>query len=155
MTTIAWDLTTLATDSMCTMGSTVFDTKMKKLYRNIGPFEVVCISGYPEELELVFPELETLDSLSTLNSLSEHEGLADSELVLLTKVTHLAYLLNSAGLSQLNKPWATGSGGRWAIAALDHGATAVEAIKYAATRDLNTNTRIQKYSIPNKCNKGN
>lgn len=33
------------------------------------------------------------------------------------------------------KYWADGSGRDWAIAALDHGKTAVEAVKYAITRD--------------------
>jgi len=42
---------------------------------------------------------------------------------------------------------ATGSGSEWAIAAIDHGKTAKQAVEYAATRDIYTGGKVRVYDI--------
>ena len=59
-----------------------------------------------------------------------------------------AWFLNGEATYQLDSPWAFGSGAEYAIAAMDHGSTAVQAVKYASTRDLMTNSIVQKYVVP-------
>lgn len=48
------------------------------------------------------------------------------------------------------KKYAGGSGWQWAIAAMDHGKSAAEAVRYAGTRDHSTNTRVQSYNFKTK-----
>lgn len=46
-----------------------------------------------------------------------------------------------------------GSGGLWALAAMDFGCTAKEAVKYAITRDIYSGGKVHVYKIPNSCKK--
>lgn len=43
--------------------------------------------------------------------------------------------------------WAIGSGGDWAVAAMDFGCTAQEAVKYAMTRDCRSGGKIRTYKL--------
>ena len=43
--------------------------------------------------------------------------------------------------------WAIGSGGEFAIAAMDHGASAIDAVRYAHTKDNNTGKPYQLVDI--------
>lgn len=60
-----------------------------------------------------------------------------------------------AGLTREGEPWrsiapysvAQGSGIHFAIAAMDHGKTAIDAVKYAATRDVRTGGKISALDI--------
>lgn len=45
-------------------------------------------------------------------------------------------------------PVAYGTGWKWALAAIDHGRNAVEAVKYAATRDHDTGGDVQSVTLP-------
>ena len=47
----------------------------------------------------------------------------------------------------LNYNWAMGSGMEFALAALDHGKSAYEAVAYASSRDLYTNGNISEHLI--------
>ena len=49
----------------------------------------------------------------------------------------------------LDHDYATGSGGHWALSAIDHGSTAKEAVEYAMTRDIYSGGKVHVYDIEN------
>jgi ATP-dependent protease HslVU (ClpYQ) peptidase subunit len=48
----------------------------------------------------------------------------------------------------LNNPYTMGSGGQYAISAMDLGLSAAEAVKFAFTRDCKSGGRVKTYRIP-------
>ncbi|TMO59369.1 proteasome subunit alpha [Pseudoalteromonas aurantia] len=50
-------------------------------------------------------------------------------------------------LEPLEQNWAIGSGAKWAIAAMDFGKDAVEALSYACTRDKSTGGALQSFNV--------
>lgn len=48
----------------------------------------------------------------------------------------------------LKNPYTMGSGGQYALAAMDLGLTAVESVKYAMTRDCKTGGKVKTYKVP-------
>ena len=140
MTTIAWDCQTLATDSRCTMGDQIYDEKSQKLFKNVGIFQAVATSGLSEESELFLGVLRVAGPLGEVLRLEVPKGIN-----LLGVTSGVCWMMNHEGFSLLDKPWAIGTGADFAIAAMDHGDSAEDAVRHAATRDLFTNSRIQKY----------
>ncbi|MBQ4812242.1 proteasome subunit alpha [Pseudoalteromonas luteoviolacea] len=53
-------------------------------------------------------------------------------------------------IEPLEVNWAIGSGANWAIAAMDFGKSAFEAVQYACRRDKSTGGRIHSFCIRNK-----
>ncbi|KZN54211.1 hypothetical protein [Pseudoalteromonas luteoviolacea] len=52
-------------------------------------------------------------------------------------------------LEPLQMNWAIGSGANWAIAAMDFGKSAMEAVQYACKRDKSTGGTIHSFSLKN------
>lgn len=52
--------------------------------------------------------------------------------------------------NQTGKPFSVGSGSQFAIAAIDHGKSAVDAVKYAITRDSKSGGKITCYDTKTK-----
>lgn len=143
MTTITWDLQTLATDSRCSIGPEIYDEHCKKLFKSVGIFSAVAASGSPDDAEhFIFSALAGVLDLEELLAMDVPKGI---DMVAVLGKT--CWMINCAGVSRLNKPWALGTGGEYALAAMDLGKTAVEAVKYASTRDLYTNSRVQKFTV--------
>ena len=67
--------------------------------------------------------------------------------------TQELYWLQGRHTFHIDGKWSFGSGGDAALAAMDLGHTAKEAVKFAATRDLYTGGAIQSYKL--KSIKGN
>lgn len=146
MTTIVWDGKTLAADSRETVGPLVFNDKVVKIYRNKGPFAALSMCGSSENANRYVKEY-VLDSKDIYDLPGNPELFDDFELVGILKGSNECWCLNAAGFWEVDKPWAFGSGKDLAIAALDLGHTAAEAVKYVSTRDIRTNNRVQKYEV--------
>ena len=145
MTTIVWDGKTLATDSLETVGTLVFNPVVQKLFRNLGPFSALTMCGASEPAKQ-FINTYVLDSSDIYDIPSNPELLKDFELVGILRDTGECWCMNAAGFWEVDKPWAFGSGNELAIAALDLGKTAPEAVKYVASRDTRTNSRVQQFT---------
>ncbi|MBQ4836243.1 MULTISPECIES: proteasome subunit alpha [Pseudoalteromonas] len=52
-------------------------------------------------------------------------------------------------LEPLQVNWAIGSGANWAIAAMDFGKSALEAVQYACKRDKSTGGKVHTFSLSN------
>jgi ATP-dependent protease HslVU (ClpYQ) peptidase subunit len=50
-------------------------------------------------------------------------------------------------IEPLEQSWAIGSGAKWAIAAMDFGKNAEEALSYACTRDKSTGGALQSFNV--------
>jgi hypothetical protein len=139
MTTIAWDGFTLATDSQGTLGDNKSGSVHKKLFKNIGPFRAVALSG---ELR-AFPKV--LKSFKT--------GDVDE-----TKFEVVGICVDKHGVAwefdgfhwtfQKMRPLtAMGTGWALATAAMQGGADAHKALKITCKLDLYSGGRIQKFTV--------
>jgi len=138
MTTIAWDGKTLAVDGQVSYGDTIMEDRAKKLWRNEGIFSALAVSGsYDPAIDYIH---QVLSKIKDPRDLLEEEGRPAFTVIGIVKETGEAWQLNGDSTFLVNVPWAFGSGADSAIAVLDFGGTAVEAVKYAATRDVNTNS---------------
>lgn len=145
MTTIAYDGRYIAVDGRESMGSTIFNDATDKFFvRGKNVFALCGKSTHALDFANQF-------SHGCRPSDPENEAggiLFDGELAYLCIVENdtklFAKIIISPGF------WADGSGRDWAIAALDHGKTAVEAVKYAMTRDACTGGTIRCYDTKTK-----
>lgn len=145
MTTIAWDGKTLAVDSRITIGRDIYQDKGQKLFLNVGIFGAVAFTGEPDKaLDYVEKTLRTLRHPKYLWGEDESDNFG---CIGVLKETGECWFLNGDTTYTVPSPWAYGTGADFAIAAMDHGDTAVEAVKYAATRDTRTNSRVRKYKV--------
>lgn len=145
MTTVAWDLRVLSVDSRSTIGPDIMSDKTQKLFRNQGVFSAVVLCG-SYDIAKQYME-ETLCTLEHPLDLLKEPASEEFSIVGILKGTQEAWRLNGDCTFLIDVPWAFGSGADYALAAMDHGKTAVEAVKYAATRDFKTNNRIQSYTV--------
>lgn len=150
MTTIVYDGKVLATDSRACIGNTITDDKRKKLYRNVGIFQAIAFCGSSSYAYFVIDEI--LKPCKAVADLRDINLSNEADFVLVDEWERVFYFARDecAGgivVDQVKQPWSWGSGSHFAIAALDFGRTAIEAVKYASTRDVKTNSRIQKYVI--------
>lgn len=147
MTTIAWDGKTLASDSRSTMGSMIYEEDAQKIFPNVGPFVVLGIAGDYQAA------MDVIDMIKDFTKISHIRGIPTEDIghVSLIGVTHDGILWSYAGENSCqlrsDRPFATGSGGEYALAAMDLGKTAEEAVIYASTRDIYTNDTIQVATI--------
>jgi ATP-dependent protease HslVU (ClpYQ) peptidase subunit len=139
MTTIAWDGITLATDSQCTYGESVMSHEYQKIFKNVGIFDAAAITGDPDAC------IGYLTALSQVSSLTEIPIPDEEKVTVIVVLEDTAYCIYTGGYNSVVAPWAFGSGQEYAIAAMDHGKTAAQAVKYASTRCIFTNSRIQTY----------
>ena len=143
MTTIAYDGTTLASDSRSSMGTMIYEEDAQKIYTKVGPFAVLAIAGDYQAA------LDTMDLIGDFTKLEHIRNIPSEEIgdVSLIGFTYDGKLWSYAGDKscelRADRPFATGSGGEYALAAMDLGKTAEEAVLYASTRDMFTNSITQ------------
>ncbi len=142
MTTIAYKDGYIACDSRVTQGDMVFDDNATKK---------VDIDG------VTFFFSGCVSDRAVLTGAYFGTGPKDG----LGKITPCAFVLDSGKLFQCSiddgefwsmeldagKYFVIGSGGRHAITAMDMGATAREAVKWAAKRDVGTGGKIRAYKV--------
>ncbi len=148
MTTIVWDGSTLAVDSQVTYGDDIMDANAKKLFRNIGIFAAVCISGgYDQAIDYVD---NVISKIKEPRELLSQDWCKDYSAVGVIKANGECWKMNGDATARILVPWAFGSGADFAVAALDFGHDAKGAVKYAATRDTSTNNKVQSYTYKRK-----
>jgi len=136
MTTIAWDGEFLAADGQITRDISI-ETLTERKLRKINH----CWIGYAGSSSLFEMFIEWFKAQDERPDIGKN---------------FVAVVLSDKGLFEYddalypikisyNAAW--GSGRDFALAALDHGATAKEAIKYASSRDVYTGGRIQVVSL--------
>lgn len=139
MTTIAWDGETLAVDSQMSTGG-IICRPIKKIVKIKDSW--LAYAGDLSDFEAFKEWFRDGSKLEEKPSISE-DGFS-------------GIVLNSKGLWEYEyklfpikvidkESW--GSGSTLALAVMDHGATAREAVKYAATRDVWTGGKIQTVKI--------
>lgn len=144
MTTIVWDGKTLASDSQQTQSPVICSLNQQKIFdcgearASATGLQVDCLAfvaavrlGEQECFEPQGKDFHGLLLTASGRLLEYHsfkgEALGDALVV--------------------DYPYAWGSGAPFAIAALDFGKSAVEAVKYAMTRDVFTGGKIQKATV--------
>ena len=143
MTTIAWDGKTLASDSRSTMGSMIYEEDVQKIFPHVGPFAVLGIAGDYQAA------MDVIDMITDFTKVEHIRGIPKEDIgnVCLIGITHDGILWSYAGENscqlRIDRPFSTGSGGEYALAAMDLGKTAEEAVIYASTRDIYTNSIVQ------------
>lgn len=145
MTTICWDGKTLAVDSQVTYGDDIMDAKAEKMYRNIGVFSVVCVAGSYDCADDYVRDI--ISNIEHPKELLDQPWCKDYSAIGILKKTQELWKMNGDATARILVPWAFGSGADFAIAAMDFGLSAVNAVKYAATRDTSTNTRVRSYTV--------
>lgn len=139
MTTIACKSGELATDSRITHGDMIVSDRRTKVHR-LRDGSLVAWAGSVQDAELLLramrktsrdphPKLEAISALHLRldGSLYEYEG--------------------EAWVKQDPGYYATGSGAPYALAAMDAGASAREAVRIAIKRDVNSGGRVQSLKL--------
>lgn len=143
MTTVAFDGKTLASDSRSCIGDMIYEEDAQKLFTDIGPFVVLGIAGVYQD------GMDTMDMIQDFSKIDHVRGISVEDIghVSILGITKDGRLWSYAGEKscelRMDKPFAIGSGADFALAAMDLGKTAKEAVEYASTRDLGTNNIIQ------------
>lgn len=134
MTTIAWDGKILAADSQGTAAGAIeyyHNTKIKRL--KSGAVMASCgdrADGFAVQ--------------SWIDGKSDKPVVSDGfEAIVIEKGKAKVLVHPSLHPYPVKPPYAVGSGWRWALAAMDHGKNAPDAIRYAKTRDVNTGGRVR------------
>ena len=143
MTTIAWDGVILATDSRMSTNDLIVSDDYNKLERNVGILDAVVFTGSPSKAKRIKDVLEKADTLDDIFRIPY-----DQEEETLVLFVHECVLWSFLGKDSVEhtEPWAYGSGGDFAIAAMDFGEDARGAVRYAATRDLYTGGVVQSFN---------
>ncbi len=147
MTTIAYDTKTLVSDSRSSIGDMIYEEDAQKIFTNVGPFTVVGISGaYQDAMDII-------KIINDYTQVDHIRGIPFEELgqASLLGITYEGELWGYAGDQSCklreDKPFAIGSGSQFALAAMDLGKTAEEAVIYASTRDMFTNDVLQRAEL--------
>lgn len=144
MTTIAWDGKIFAVDTLvtcdggrCAHSSKLFRWPTQGGERIVaGAGELSQLAGLcnwlqnPEGDKPVVEKIEAI-ALSVFNGQVQGVELFDYSLV--------PFLMRG--------PTAIGSGWRWALAAMDHGKNAIQAVEYAMSRDVFTGGEIEHFQL--------
>lgn len=143
MTTIAYDTKTLVSDSRSNINGMIYEEDAQKIFTNVGPFAVIGIAGdYQAAMDTInmideFPNIEHIRGIPV-------EEIGNVSIIGITADRRLwSYAGDKSCELRSDQPFAVGSGEQFALAAMDLGKTAEEAVKYAATRDPNTNSVTQ------------
>ena len=140
MTTIAYRDGIIAYDSYCIQGSTIVDDNYNK-HHVFGDLHVFAAGGCGDEIPLIAWFLDNSKEVS---------GISVDVLIWDGNILHMASM-------DKDGPWSTeertdnviaiGSGMPYALTAMDMGATAKEAVKMAAKRDVGTGGRIRTFKL--------
>jgi len=134
------------------MDGRVYDDNHVKLFKDIGEYKAVVGAGDAQEI------MDTLDMLRevpfeifrTLEAEDPKEPIFKGSTILAVvdgRESEELWLLQGAKSILMDKQWAFGSGGEFALAAMDLGQTAQQAVKFASKRDLFTGGKIQSYKL--------
>lgn len=141
MSTIAWDGKTLAADTLvnCDGGRCGHTSKIYRWMRGDGVEMVVAGAGELAQLAALCQWLE--------NPEMEKPSVEKMEAIALTlvkgKIISTQLYDHSLVPFLMRGPTALGSGWQWAMAAMDHGKSATQAVEYAITRDVCTGGEIE------------
>ena len=143
MTTIAYDGKTLVSDSRSSIGDTIYEEDAQKIFTNVGPFAVVGIAGSYQDATDIMKTITEFTRVDHIRSIPSDE-LGECALLGITYEGELwSYAGDASCQLREDMPFAVGSGGPYALAAMDLGLSAEDAVKYASTRDMFTNDRTQ------------
>jgi len=147
MTTIAYDTKTLVSDSRSSLGDMIYEEDSQKIFPNVGPFAVVGISGSYQDAMDIIKVISSYTQVDHIRSIP-FEELGQASLLGVTFNGELwSYAGDQSQQLREDKPFAIGSGSQFALAALDLGKTAEEAVIYASTRDMFTNDVLQRADL--------
>jgi 20S proteasome alpha/beta subunit len=125
----------IAVDGRCTKGLDIMTDNFNKVMTNCDGLKFV-VAGKVSDLEALVESYPF-----------GYEGMKDLEAVAMVVDNGMVFECSvhdgSYNITPLDYDTANGSGSPYAIAALDFGKTAKEAIKYAMTRDAGTGGKIQ------------
>lgn len=140
MTTIAYKDGVIAYDSRESAGHVIYTDKCNKMYTNEnGAFFVAGASCFALEfIELLAQSGDITHDINCEAFWAKDGKIYDSQII-------DGYV--SACEIDPKLCWAIGSGASFALAAMDLGKTAEQAVKYAATRDMCTGGKIRTYKI--------
>ena len=130
MTTIAWDGKTLASDSQMTSGF-IEQFSYKKIRTVKGRHYGVC--GRAGDADNFFKGVEIPDD--------------NTEILEITSSGKCVFIGKGNSRIKMNGKTAIGSGCEFAMGAMLHGATAIEAVKIAIKLDPNSGGRVQSVKI--------
>ena len=140
MTTLAYHkpTNTIAYDSRTTAGSMIVSDKSQKAHK-VGDITFIMCGSRSDEEALIN---------SHLNG-GQRIHLDCNALVIDKGLVYKIGQTEDDGLwsNILTDSFSLGSGSEWAIAAMDHGKNAREAVKYAMTRDTGTGGRVRVINI--------
>lgn len=144
MTTIAYDGECIAVDSRSSLdGIVATDNAMKVRPCGTVPGFLI-LAGTSTYNELMAEEFEPgEDAHSDVDGVGFYVN--EHGLVFAVGVQDGRYV--TAKTKFYGTHWAFGSGANWAIAAMDHGKSAVDAIRYAMTRDTYTGGAIRRLDL--------
>ncbi len=147
MTTVAYDGKNLCADSRSSLGDMIYEEDAQKIFPNIGPFSVLAIAGDYQDAMDIMESIKEFSNLDHIRSIPKEE-MGDAQLI---GITHDGELWSYAGSHscklRADMPIAIGSGRQFALAAMDLGKSAEEAIIYASSRDMFTNNVVQTIEI--------
>lgn len=141
MTTIAWDGKTLATDSQSNVGENKGGKHMKKLYRNVGPFQAVALTGEVRSFPLVLAAFK--EGGSALEMAVEVGAICIDKMGVAWEFDGYHW-----SFEKMRPRTAHGSGWALATAAMEGGADAEKALRIACKLDIFSGGRIQKFTVP-------
>lgn len=139
MTTIAVDTQgNIAADGRATDGQGYIASDTKPKLKKIDKSTFIASCGRVADIEMMEPMI--IDGVIPQEIPNE----LDAHTILISDGVPVMYVYRDNELIswELSLPYATGSGGQFALAAMDFGLTAKEAIKYAMTRDSSTGGKI-------------
>ncbi len=138
MTTIAYKDGIIAYDSLSTCGDMVVDDRKNKMYRRGGHKFFLC--GEVTEIDAMMEDWPNLDG-----------GRYNASGIVILPDGRVGEIYGGCErrkiVYQAGDPAAFGSGEDHAITAMDMGATAKEAVKMAAKRNIRTGGRIRTYKV--------
>lgn len=150
MTTLAWDGKTLAGDGLTTIDTTVIRSDVKKVHKIDGR-DVSALVGWCGENQEAEKLLDIMrisikgDSIDSVMEQFDKNAVLWNDLSALIiwscKNVQRLFKIDSKCKPfeyPIDKPTAIGCGFQFALAAMDHGKTAPEAVAYAATRNVYT-----------------
>ena len=148
MTTIAWDGETLAADTKCTDGESFFGFE-SKIFESEDGSRAAAATGNSDECT-AFIDWFLAGADVEKRPLGENQEFGDDFRGVGVEVSDGAACCYEYGklliADEVIYRMAWGSGWQWALAAMDLDHNAVDAVTYAATRDLGTGGSVEQYT---------
>ncbi|MHB0775258.1 20S proteasome subunit A/B [Halomonas sp. WWR20] len=138
MTTIVWDGTTLATDSLISVNGSTYNHAQKLFQLDNG--EWVAFAGEQQGW------WEVMEWLNAGSPRHDKPHVSRIEMIIAGQ-NGVFEMFDRLVRMPVTGPIAYGTGWKWALAAMDHGKNAIEAVEYATTRDHDTGGNIQSVEI--------